>query len=190
MGSNDIPPPHVPSYFVPVSNALLQISGVLWTLAYVLLTRQSFRDRTYGMPLFALANNFAWEFIYGFFVAEAPLERVVFTSWMLLDMGMFYGLVTYGKEEWNHAPLVKRNLGLIFSVFVVWCSVAHWAFAKWWIDNNIGKREGKIYGGVVGPDTTELGFWSAAIPQVYLSVTSLNQLLIRQHTGGVSWGIW
>ena len=190
MGSNDIPPPHIPFYFVPVSNAFLQIGGSLWTLCYILLTRQSFRDRSYGMPLFALAYNFAWEFIYGFYVAETPLERAVFTIWLFLDVGMVYGLVVYGKEEWNHAPLIKENLRLIFTGLVIWCSVAHWAFATWWIDNDIGKREGKFYRGVVGPDTTELGFWSAVVSQTYLSVASLGQLLIRQHTGGVSWGIW
>ncbi len=103
---------------------------------------------------------------------------------------MVYGLIVYGKAEWNHAPLIKKNLGLIFMGLVIWCCVAHWAFATWWIDNDIGKREGKFYRGVVGPDTTELGFWSAVVSQTYLSVASLGQLLVRQHTGGVSWGIW
>jgi len=54
----------------------------------------------------------------------------------------------------------------------------------------MGRKEGKYYFGRVGPDTTELGFWSGAVAQAYLSGASLGQLLIRQHTGGVSWGIW
>jgi hypothetical protein len=190
MGSNDIPPPHVPPCYLPVGKALLQAGGALWTLCYILLTLSSFRDRSYGMPLFALAYNFAWEFVYGLVVSEALLERAVFTIWLILDLGMVYGLLKYGKEEWNHAPMIKRNLGVIFLGLVVWCGVAHWVFAKWWVDNNVGMREGKHYGGVVGPDITELGFWSAVVSQTYLSVVSLGQLLIRQHTGGVSWGVW
>jgi hypothetical protein len=75
-------------------------------------------------------------------------------------------------------------------VMVGWGVLAEWTFAKWWIDNQIGKKEGKFYGGVVAADSTELGFWSAAMAQTYLSVASLAQLLVRQHTGGVSWGIW
>jgi hypothetical protein len=142
------------------------------------------------MPLFALAFNFAWEIIYGLFVADEWLECIVFCVWMLLDVGVVYGLLLYGKEEWNHAPLVKKHLGKVFVVMVSWCCVGHWAFAKWWIDNDVEKREGKIYRGVVGPDTTELAFWTALVSQTYLSAASLGQLLIRRHTGGVSWSIW
>jgi len=189
MGSNDIPPPHVVAHYLSTGNALLQIGGALWTLCYFLLTLRSFQDRTYGMPLFALANNFAWEFVYGLFIAEAPLERIVFTLWLLLDLGMVYGLLKFGKEEWNHAPLVKRNLGKIFWAMTVWCAVAHLAFARWWLKEG-SKRDGKWYGGVEGPDTTELGWWTAVVTQTYLSVANLGQLLVRQHTGGVSWGVW
>lgn len=142
------------------------------------------------MPLFALAFNFAWEIVYAFWVAEAPLERVVFGIWCLLDCGMVWGIVKYGAYEWKHSPLVGRNLGKILVSMVVYCVVAHWAFSKWWIDNDIGQREGKYYFGRVGPDTTELGFWTAAIAQAYLSAASLGQLVIRQHTGGVTWAIW
>lgn len=190
MGSNDVPPPHVPSYYLPIANVLLQIGGAFWTLCYILLTLRSFRDRSYGMPLFALAYNFAWEFIYGLLIAETTLESAVFTMWLILDLGMVYGLLKYGKEEWNHAPLVKSNLGLIFAGLLGWCALAHWAFAKWWVDNDIAMKEGKFYRGFVGPDTTELVFWTALVSQTYLSVASLGQLLIRQHTGGASWGAW
>jgi hypothetical protein len=190
MGSNDIPPPHVPPFFLSISNALLQTGGALWTLCYVLLTLASFRDRSYGMPLFALAYNFAWEFVYGLIVAETPLEQFVFTIWLILDLGMVYGLLKYGKEEWNHAPLVKRHLGKVFWVLAAWCVAAHWASATWWLSGGVALKKGKFYRGIEGPDTTELGFWSAVISQAYLSVASLGQLLIRQHTGGVSWGVW
>lgn len=190
MGSNDIPPPHIPTHVVPICNFLLQIGGSLWTLCYILLWRQSIKTRSYGMPLFALSFNFAWEAIYALFVAEALLERVVFGVWLLLDCGMVYGVLKYGRREWDHAPFVKENLGWVILGLTVYCAAGHWAFAKWWIDTEIGKREGKFYRGVIGPDTTELGFWSAALSQAYLSAASLGQLLIRQHSGGVGWGVW
>lgn len=79
---------------------------------------------------------------------------------------------------------------MIFAVMAVLATVGHWSFAKWWIDNDMGKREGKYYRGVVGPDTSELGFWSACVCQLYLSAASLAQLLVRQHSGGVNWSMW
>jgi hypothetical protein len=142
------------------------------------------------MPLFALALNFAWEVVYALYVAETPLERFVFAVWLFTDCGMVYGMVKYAKYEWSHAPTVARRIGEIFAILAVGATLGHWTFAKWWIENDVGKREGKFYRGVIGPDTSELGFWSAALCQLVLSAASLRQLVVRQHSGGVSWAIW
>lgn len=190
MGSNDVPPDHIPKHVVPFCALLLQIGGGLWTLAYILYARESFRSHSYGMPLFALANNFGWEVVYALVVAESPLERSVFTLWLLLDGLMVYGMMRCAHHEWRHAPLVARHIAVVFAVMAVVAIAGQWSFAHWWIANEIGKRPGKFYRGVVGPDTTELGFWSALVAQAYLSATSLAQIVTRQHTGGVSWSIW
>lgn len=190
MGSNDIPPPHVPSHVVPLCNLFLQVGGGLWTLSYVLYVRESFRSRSYGMPLFAVALNFSWEVVYALQVAESLLERSIFTIWMVIDCGMVYGIIKYAKYEWAHSPKVAHNIGSIFTMMVVSAILGHWTFAKWWIENEIGKRDGKFYKGVIGPDITELGFWSAITCQAYLSIASLCQLVVRQHSGGVNWMIW
>ncbi|KAK4203559.1 hypothetical protein QBC40DRAFT_274519 [Triangularia verruculosa] len=190
MGSNDVPPPHVPAHVVPMCNLFLQAGGGLWTLSYILMVRESFKSRSYGMPLFAVALNFAWETVYALYVAESPLEKSVFSIWMVLDCGMVYGMMKFAKHEWKHAPSVANNIVPIFAVMTLVATAGHWTFAKWWIDNDMGRREGKFYRGVVGPDTTELGYWSAMVCQVYLSSSSLCQLVVRQHSGGVSWSIW
>lgn len=88
MGSNDIPPAHVPGHVVPVCNFLLQVGGALWTLTYILYARESFKSQSYGMPLFALALNFAWELVYALYVAESPLEKSVFVCWLIIDCFM------------------------------------------------------------------------------------------------------
>ncbi|KAI9651522.1 MAG: hypothetical protein M1829_002700 [Trizodia sp. TS-e1964] len=190
MGSNDVPPPHIPSHVVPMCNFFLQVGGGLWTLCYLLLARESFRSQSYGMPLFALALNIFWEVVYALYVTETALEKSVFALWLLIDCAMVYGMTEYAKHEWTHSPDVARNIGAIFVAMAAAATLGHWTFAKWWIDNNVGRREGKFYRGVVGPDTTELAFWSAAICQVYLSAAGLCQLVVRQHSGGVSWSIW
>lgn len=154
------------------------------------MLRESKRSRTYGMPLFALAMNFAWEVVYALYVVESTLEFTVFAIWLVIDCGLVYYMLKFGKQEWDHAPFVKQNLGMILLVMIVYCALGQYAFAKWWLENDIGKREGKFYRGVIGPDSTELGFWSSAMVQAYLSAASLAQLLVRQHSGGVTWGGW
>ena len=36
---------------------LVLISGISWTVVYIEMIRRGFMDKTYGMPLFALALN-------------------------------------------------------------------------------------------------------------------------------------
>ncbi|KAL9090709.1 MAG: hypothetical protein Q9165_005197 [Trypethelium subeluteriae] len=190
MVSNDIPPPHVPAHVVPVCSLFLQIGGGLWTVSYILYVRESFRSRSYGMPVFALALNISWELVYALYVTETALEKIVFTLWLIIDCGMVYSTIKYAKYEWTHSPKIADNIGSILTLMVVGATLGHWTFAKWWIENEIGKRDGKFYKGVVGPDMTELGFWSAILCQSYLSTASLCQLVVRQHSGGVNWTIW
>lgn len=190
MGSSDTPPPHVPAHLIPTCNLFLQTGSALWGVCYLLFVRESFKARSYGMPLFSAALNFGWEVVCALYVADSPLEKFHFTAWAVLDGLMILGIVKFAKYEWKHAPAVARNMGAIFTVLALVATIAHWTFAKWWIQNDIGKREGKFYRGVIGPDTTELGFWSAMFCQAYLSAASLSQLVVRQHSGGVSWSIW
>ena len=42
-----------------VTDILTLVSGVSWTLVYLLIIFRSYRDKTYGMPYWALAFNFS-----------------------------------------------------------------------------------------------------------------------------------
>ncbi|EPE24447.1 hypothetical protein GLAREA_08299 [Glarea lozoyensis ATCC 20868] len=179
MGSSDTPPPHVPPSYMLITNTLLQIGGLLWTACYILSTRVSFKTKTYGMPIFALAFNFGWELIY-LMVAPSFLEKAVFTLWCVLDVFLFIGVFKYGEREWKHSPFVGRNLGKIVLVMTIWCCGFHYVSSRFWIENLIGRKEGKGD----GADMTELAFWSAAVAQAYGSMACLAQLVVRQHTGG------
>jgi hypothetical protein len=183
--------PYVPNH---VCDALLAVGGLLWTACYLLLLRESHRRKTYGMPLFALSINLGWEIVYALVVSEKLVERATFTVWLAIDCFLVYpGVLRYGREyEWNHAtPLVRRYLGFWLALMGAAAVAGQYAFASWWIANNIGAKEGKFYRGKDwGPDISELGFWSAAVSQVYLSAASLAMLAVRGHSGGVSWGIW
>lgn len=190
MGFNDIPPAHVSPWYQPVYNATFGFAGLAWTLCYILYARQGLRTKSYGMPLFALANNFAWEMVYALSVADAPREKTAMVIWMLIDIPIIYSTLRYGREEWSHAQMVSRNLGKILVTLVMLCAVAHWSFASWWMGNRIAMKSGKFYRGIEGQDATEMAFWAVSVCQVIVSTSSLAQLVTRQHTGGVSWSIW
>ena len=82
--------------------ALQLISVICWSLVYVELIRGGFRDKTYGMPLFALALNFCWEFLYtghGFLTAPADPQTWVNLVWTLLDSVILVTFFKYGRRE-------------------------------------------------------------------------------------------
>jgi hypothetical protein len=79
---------------------LTLISGVSWTVVYLDIINRGFRDRTYGMPLFALAFNATWEFIFGFLVGEGySLQKIVNAVWFVLDAIIVVTYFQYGRRE-------------------------------------------------------------------------------------------
>jgi hypothetical protein len=192
MARSDILPSHVDPSLAAVNDGFLSIGALGYTICYVLMTRQSIRDRTYAMPLFVLAFNFAWEMVFALFVAIEAREKAMFTIWMIIDLGLVYALVKYGANEWKHAPAVARNIGKIFVAMLAWWCVALYAVSAWWLNpaNPVSPKDGKSYKGVAGVDSDELGYWTALVAQVVLSVMSLAQIVVRGDRRGSSYSIW
>ncbi|KZV91542.1 hypothetical protein EXIGLDRAFT_693587 [Exidia glandulosa HHB12029] len=190
LGSDIETPSHVSALALWYSDQLLQFGGLFWTLCYAFFVRASMRDRTYGMPMFSIANNLAMDSVFGLFLASDTTERVGFASWALIQLGMAYAVCTYGSNEWAHAPAVQGQIRKIFALMLTGCVLMQLSFTRWWIQNDIGAHRGKtFYGHVGGPDMMELAFWSALVLQVYFAAASLAQLLVRGHTGGVDWSV-
>jgi hypothetical protein len=79
-------------------------SGVLWTLAYLLMIRRGFLDRTYGMPLVALCANLSWEFIFSFVYPHDLPHRAVNVVWFSFDLVILLQLLLYGPREFAYLP--------------------------------------------------------------------------------------
>lgn len=116
--------------------------------------------------------NISWEFIYGVLYPPAMAEQIAFLPWIFIDLVLMYATVKFGPREWSHAPLVARNLTLIFIVGTIMTLTAHWAFA------------------IQFKDFTDASFWSGYICQVILSWTAIAQLISRGNTRGHSMQIW
>jgi hypothetical protein len=79
-------------------------SGLCWTVTYLLIIRQGFRDRTYGMPLAAMCANISWEFIFSFVHAPSPIQHGVNLVWFALDVVIVGLLLRYGPREFPELP--------------------------------------------------------------------------------------
>jgi hypothetical protein len=83
-------------------------SGLLWSLAYVLIIWRGFRDRTYGMPVAALCANLSWEFIFSFLYPHALPQSYVNRAWFVLDLIILAQICRYAPDEFKH--MIPRRL--------------------------------------------------------------------------------
>lgn len=194
MGSSDTAPPHAPQWLVPLSTVFLGLGVVFWDVTYVLMTRRSMQTRSYGMPIMGLVINVSWEIVLGFYVSEMLLEKLGFTFWLLLDLGLIYTTVRFALEEWASTnKLVGRHMASILALMLAIGCWAHYAFASWWLSRpgiDTGDKSGKWYYGQDGYDTTELAYWSSGVSQLVLSGNSVAMLIVRGHSGGTGYTIW
>jgi hypothetical protein len=90
---------------------------LLWLLAYILIIRKGFQDKTYGVPLLALALNFTWEFLYTIQFPPSDWPHIVLRwSWLLADFVIVYQYFRYGKET-SEIPSLRQYFYPI-SIFV------------------------------------------------------------------------
>jgi hypothetical protein len=91
--------------------ALLLLSGACWTATYLLVIRQGFADRTYGMPIVALCANLSWELIFSFVRPHTGVQRVVDLVWLGLDLVIAYTALRFGPREFPYLPRVLFYAG-------------------------------------------------------------------------------
>ncbi|MEU6896061.1 hypothetical protein ABZ934_30795 [Streptomyces sp. NPDC046557] len=111
---------------------LALVGGLAWTVVYVQAIRVGLRDRTYAIPVGALALNFAWEATYSVqgFTGSADTAQVVMNMvWAVADVVIVYTYLRYGRAElpdFVTRPLFAVWSGLVFaSAFVVqWLFIA------------------------------------------------------------------
>jgi hypothetical protein len=87
-----------------MDTALSLISGVCWTIVYIDMIRLGFKDKTYGMPLFALALNLCWEGIYSYtYLTSDPgnIQGYINLAWFLFDIVIAVTYIKYGRSDFS-----------------------------------------------------------------------------------------
>lgn len=84
-----------------IKTILTIVSGLCWTIVYIDGIRIGFRDRSYAIPFYALALNFAWELlytIYGFRTNGVTVQNVINAVWFTFDIGILYTYFKFGRK--------------------------------------------------------------------------------------------
>ncbi|MBN1139121.1 MAG: hypothetical protein JXM73_21250 [Anaerolineae bacterium] len=145
-------------------------SGVSWTIVYLAIIYRGFKDRTYGMPFFALALNIAWEFIFSFlFGGHMSLQKVINITWFLFDVVILYTYFRYGRKEFP--PAVDQKW------FVPWIWLA---IAVGFVTQYFAALE---FPGLFGPT------YPAFVINLVMSILFIAMLVRRNGVEGQSMGV-
>ena len=82
------------------------ISGVCWTIVYIDGIRLGFKDKSYAIPFYALALNFAWETLYtyfGFRINGVNVQNIFSALWLTFDIGILYTYFKFGRKYFPSA---------------------------------------------------------------------------------------
>lgn len=84
---------------------ILITGGIFWILTYIFIISKGYKDKTYGMPLFALCANISWEFVYSFVLPPSPPQLYINYLWFGLDAVIVFQFLKYHKNEFpNISP--------------------------------------------------------------------------------------
>ena len=156
---------------------LTLISGICWTTVYIDGIRLGFKHRSYAIPFYALALNFAWELLYTYygFQSTVSVQAVVNAVWLVFDAGILVTYFKYGRKYFPaHAGDAFDATANNATPFVVWSVLTliaafciEYAFRK-----EFGVRVGAGY--------------SAFLQNLLMSVLFINMLVRRGSREGQS----
>jgi hypothetical protein len=96
------------------------LSGICWTIVYIDCIRLGFKQKTFSMPLWALALNITWEFLYsfsGFFHNTISFQTIINLIWALFDIFILITYLRFGFK--NNAFTSTKRTFYIWTAFVL-----------------------------------------------------------------------
>lgn len=121
------------------TTALAILSGIFWTIAYLLIIRRSTQEQTVGMPLVALCMNISWEFIFSFIFPSDKPQLYINYAWFFLDLVIVMQYLKFGKFEFSKHFSESFVYAAFFSILAV--SFLNMLF----ITYDFGVEKGAIY---------------------------------------------
>lgn len=174
-----------PRGHLPLASELFTVTGVeamlgaagdlLWLVTYLIAIWIGFKHRTYAVPLFAVALNVTWEFVY---TAIYPShDRVVFylhAAWLVVDLIIVYQLYRFGRKE-QRLEFFRRHYPLLLTLVLATCLIFQVTFDRFFYQ--------------IALFPMETGSGMAYMMNLVMSVLFFGLLFDREDLHGVSYTI-
>ncbi len=102
---------------------LMIIGGIFWSVTYILIIRQGYKDKTYSMPLAALCANISWEAIFSFIHPHSSPQLYINYAWFILDVLIVFQFLKFGKSEFPNFSIKQFIASFVFALVLAFCSV-------------------------------------------------------------------
>lgn len=103
---------------------LTVISGICWTIVYIDGIRLGIRDKSYAIPFYALALNFAWELWHTIFGLRSgvSVQAIINAVWFVFDAGILWTYFKFGRKYFPSLPVRRSGIheGGTSNGFVGW----------------------------------------------------------------------
>ena len=100
-----------------LNNLSQLIAIVSWTIVYALMMKRGLQDKSYGMPIVALAIDISSELYFTLFATD-PGARFAYGPWFLINVGVLYTVYRYGRDDFEW-PLLRRWFGTVVTLIMV-----------------------------------------------------------------------
>ncbi len=95
------------------------LSGLFWTITYILIINKSVKDKTYGMPFLAMCLNLSWEFVFAFIYKTDIFHQIVCLIWYVLDLIIACAFFKYGYKDFKKKYSLNKISFLVLIVFTL-----------------------------------------------------------------------
>jgi hypothetical protein len=99
--------------------SLAILSGIFWTITYLLILQRSVKDRFVGMPMLALCMNFAWEFIFSFVYPSDKPQLYINYVWFCFDLIIVVQFLKLNQAEFDDRLPKKFFHPIFYSLLLI-----------------------------------------------------------------------
>jgi hypothetical protein len=132
--------------YSPIELILFATGCFMWVIVYFLYAKHIMKHLMIGMPVFAAASNFGWEFVWGFthpYTDMGLLFLLGYRIWFFFDLYIFYGVLRYGAEQ-VAAPELKKYFKPVMVVVAICWALLYWFFKVQGYDTSIGANSAYV----------------------------------------------
>jgi hypothetical protein len=132
--------------YSPVELVLFATGCGMWVAVYFLYAKHIYRHSMIGMPVFAAASNFGWEFVWSFLKPVTDMGILFlwgYRLWFFFDLYIFYGILRYGAAQVS-IPAIKKYFKPIMVLTAVCWGFLYWFFKAQGMDTPIGANSAYI----------------------------------------------